>query len=248
MSVSSIESKILNALLDQYEKSKTFSGENKVFQTFKASVAKLFPKYADSAEYDFYVDVNAHLSALEKKNFITLQKEKSGKIKNAALNTDGKVLAEIYAYLHRTPRKEMQADLLSVIESYSDGTDSLLQSFLAEQKSRIKKNKNAEHFKSDIKEFSDVLCGVKEVIANEDEIFIRDFSARLYGDSKRFEKLESAVISILTDYGDYDDKETVLSEYGIVKTPTYERRHRFFNPVVKRNNRCGSIWRSRCHG
>ena len=229
-----IESKILNALLDQYEKSKTFSGENKVNQNFKISVGKLFPKYNDSAEYDFYSEMNAICAELEKKNFITVQKEKSGKIKTVTLNQNESILSAIYDYLHRTPRKETQSDLLNLLDEYADKTAdtvqeketasieiSPLKAFIAEQKFRIEQNKNVEHFNGDIKEFNDILKGMREVLANEEEVFVRDFSVRVYGDSKRFEKLQSAITSILVHYGDYEDKETALSEYGIVKTPTY---------------------------
>ena len=222
--MTAIESKILNTLLDQYEKSKTFSDENKVNQNFKIFVGKFFPKYNDSAEYDFYAELNAQVENLEKKNFVTAQKEKSGKIKSVTLNQNESVLSTIYTYLHRTPRKETQSDLIQVFEEFADKEkieNSPLQAFLEEQKSRIAQNKNIEHFTGDMQDFTDILKGVREVIANEDEIFVRDFSVRVYGDSKRFEKLQSAIISILVHYGEYDDKETVLAEYGIVKTPTY---------------------------
>lgn len=219
--MAAIESKILNALLDQYEKSKTFSGENKVSQNFKVSAGKLFPKYNDSAEYDFYTEVNSRIAELERKNFIIVQKEKSGKIKTVILNQSKCILSEIYTYLHRAPRKKTQTDLLEMLDFYSDCSDTPLQSFITVQKERIAQNKNVEHFNGDIQEFDDILKGAHEVLANEEEVFVRDFSVRVYGDSKRFEKLQSAITSILVHYGDYDDKETVLSEYDIVKTPTY---------------------------
>ncbi|MBQ7612351.1 MAG: hypothetical protein IJU92_04685 [Spirochaetaceae bacterium] len=81
-----------------------------------------------------------------------------------------------------------------------------------------------EHFDKetqDFAKFEDILKATRAVLQNEDETFIRDFSIKVFNDSKRFENLQSQVRSILTQYGDYDDKETVLSEYGIVKTPTY---------------------------
>ena len=39
------EKVILNDLLDRYERSKSFTGDNKVNQQFTVKLAKLFPKY-----------------------------------------------------------------------------------------------------------------------------------------------------------------------------------------------------------
>ena len=40
-----IQKKVLQSLLDTYEKSKTFMETNKVNQSFGISVAKVFPRY-----------------------------------------------------------------------------------------------------------------------------------------------------------------------------------------------------------
>ena len=80
-----IELKVLNELLDLYEKSKTFLGENKNHQTFKVSVSKLFPKYDDDSEFELYKEINQNLDLLQKKEFITTKAEKSGKIRSVSL-------------------------------------------------------------------------------------------------------------------------------------------------------------------
>ncbi len=80
-----IEQKLLNALLDSYEKSKTFIGENKNQQAFRIQISKLFPKYDDDSEYEFYKEINTALANLESKRFVKLQKEKSGKVKTVLL-------------------------------------------------------------------------------------------------------------------------------------------------------------------
>lgn len=50
-----VQKKVLNKLLDSYEKSKTFQGENKVNQSFIVEISKLFPRYNDDAEYEFFL-------------------------------------------------------------------------------------------------------------------------------------------------------------------------------------------------
>ena len=49
---------ILNLLLDKYERSKSFTGDNKVEQRFSVKIATLFPKYGDEAEYDLFNALN----------------------------------------------------------------------------------------------------------------------------------------------------------------------------------------------
>ena len=46
--------KVLEQLLDSYERSRTFRGDNQVSQKFSVSVGKIFPKYNDDAEYDYF--------------------------------------------------------------------------------------------------------------------------------------------------------------------------------------------------
>ena len=65
MDIEKIKQKTLHKLLDQYEKSKTFTGNNQVNQSFSKRVGELFPKYVDDSEYDFFCDVNEALKALE---------------------------------------------------------------------------------------------------------------------------------------------------------------------------------------
>ncbi len=49
---------VLECLLDSYERSRTFRGDNQVSQTFSVSVGKLFPEYNDDAEYDYFCQIN----------------------------------------------------------------------------------------------------------------------------------------------------------------------------------------------
>ena len=60
-----IQRKVLNHLLDLYEQSKTFMGQNKLTQSFSVEVGKLFQKYEDDAEYDYFCEVNDALEELE---------------------------------------------------------------------------------------------------------------------------------------------------------------------------------------
>ena len=105
-----IESKILNALVDSFEKSKTFTGDNKNNQSFKVQISKIFPKYNDDAEYDFYKEVNTNLELLNGKGFIKYKAERSGKIKDVFLKQEA--IDDIYEYLKRIPKANINNKLL----------------------------------------------------------------------------------------------------------------------------------------
>ena len=94
-------------------------------------------------------------------------------------------------------------------------------SYAREQMLRIERNKNVEYFDGDMEAYADMLRMTREVLTNEDECFIRDFSIRLFSDSKKAETYRSKVESLLFSYGDYADKNSILEEQGILKTPAY---------------------------
>lgn len=237
-----IEGKVINALLDLYENSKTFIGQNKTNQNFKVSPSKLFKKYDDDAEYDFYKNVNSHLTNLENKNFVFCKKEKSGKVKEVFLNYKECDINLIYDYVGRKNKHNTNDEIFAILEKFekmcfdeenfaaeknltssenSHTPFTPLLSYIKNQKENILQNKSILFFNGDIAEFKDVLFATKEILQNSNEILIRELSVKLFNNSKRLEELENKIRSLLYKYGEYDDKDTVFEEHNIIKTPTY---------------------------
>ena len=105
--------KILNTLIDKYERSATFRGESKVKQSFSADPAKLFPKYSDEGEYDYFISVNQDIRDLEKAGYVRC----SGinlRIDTVVLNTD--MIGDIYRELGRRAKKDSIAELKEFLE------------------------------------------------------------------------------------------------------------------------------------
>lgn len=217
-----IELKVLNELLDLYEKSKTFLGENKNHQTFKVSVSKLFPKYDDDSEFELYKEINQNLDLLQKKGFITTKAEKSGKIHSVSLEENA--IEQVYEYINRKSKADINKQLTELWDKYKDLQEesfSPLLEYIKEQQSRISTNKAVQFFYESFVDYEDLLNAVKAVLSNQNEIFIRELSVKLFNNSKRLETIENTIRSLLYKYGEYDDKETVLEEHNIIKTPTY---------------------------
>ncbi len=76
---------VLNELLDKYERSRSYLGENRVSQSFAVTMAKKFPRYADDSEYDFFREINDSLLEIEEESVIRLEYEKNGTIKKLFL-------------------------------------------------------------------------------------------------------------------------------------------------------------------
>lgn len=208
---------ILNCLLDKYERSKSFTGDNKRGQSFSVKLIKLFPKYDDEAEYDLYISINEAIAELERCEYISLLKKKNGVIDSVTLNTHK--LNDIYAFISRIPKSDTNERLLHLLTMYANKNE-VLAGYCQSQIERIQSNKKAEYFDGDFTEYENILKAVSEIFDNSEETYIRDFSAKVYyGDSKVFEKIKHKVTRLLFQYGDFPQEETILEDLNIVKNP-----------------------------
>lgn len=225
-----LQRKVLEHLLDSYERSKTFQGENQVNQSFSVNIGKLFPRYHDDAEYDYFCQVNEAMEELGNVSLVALEYERRGILKKVRLNPER--LDECYALLGRTPRRQEQQELIEVWEKLflwesgvdtEEGTEKLLplHRYIEAQRIRIGKNQNVEHYDHNLQEYRDLLLAAKAVLENQEEVFIRNFSMKLFHDSKRVEQLAPKLEGLLYQYGEFQEKGAVLEECGVVHTPTY---------------------------
>ena len=212
-----IQSKTIHSLLDKYEKSKTFLGKNQINQKFSRRINELFPRYNDDAEYDYFCDVNEALKELQKIGLIILRFQRADIIKSVELNV--LQLQQCYEFVNRESKKEEHAWILEVMSQFQECV--VLDKYFDTQRVKISKNQKVEYFDGNKQDFLDLLTLVKLICANEEEQFIRDFSIRHFSDSKRVGALANKAQALMYQHGEYQNKESVLEECGIVKTPTY---------------------------
>ena len=210
------EKQILNVLLDKYEGSKSFIGTNQVNQSFTCKVDQLFPKYEDNSEYDLYCAVNEGVQFLEREGFVTTKKMKNGVVKSVTLNVGA--IGKAYEYLGRIPKSDTVSDLKRLLIHYKDG-NYVLRSYCNRQLERLAANKSVEFFDDDLDVYESILKVITKITEVKGETFERDFSIQVLGDSKAFEKIRSKVVSLLYEYGDFPDKDTLLADLNIVKNP-----------------------------
>ncbi len=216
------ESAILNTLLDQYERSKSFVGANMHNQSFSKKITDLFPDYEDDAQYELFCAVNEQVQELERVSVITVKRRKRGKIETdviSSVSLNLEKLSEAYKLLGRQPKSDRNEEILAILNRYIDSTP-LLHNFCTEQIDRIGCNKKPQ-YSDDLVKLEEILRVLSQIESVDEEVFIRNFSVRVLGDSKALEKIRTAVESILCEYGDYSDREHVLENLNVVSNPGY---------------------------
>lgn len=213
-----MKKKLLNKLIDKYETSKSFIGQNKVNQKFTINPSKLFPKYSNDAEVEFFSDLNESIHDLEKSELVSVDWLRGGVAGSVSLNIRN--LDAAYKYVCRLPRKQIQERVLSILNECQESAGKLLSDFILAQKKRIELNQDIEYYNSNEDDFKDLIRAVDFIQKNEDEILIRNASLALFKDSKRLETMTSTIESLMRKYGDYEGCEDILSECNVVKTPT----------------------------
>ncbi len=113
------DKKILNSLLDSYENSLLFTGENKVNINidFPFNKKKL-PAYFDESSYE-YESIHSAMRELEEKGYIRIVWKKGKEnhiISKVVLNT--MQLDNVYQYVKRIPKSNLISSNIALLEEY----------------------------------------------------------------------------------------------------------------------------------
>ncbi|MDD4493168.1 MAG: DUF2220 family protein [Eubacteriales bacterium] len=216
--ISKQERIILNKLLDKFEKSKSFIGDNKVKQRFSIKILSLFSQYDDHSNYEVFQSVNEAIDILVRKGLIYATINSAKVCSEVSFNLDE--IKSAYAYLGRVQKKDLNNSILELLDNYKDKNE-ILKRFCEAQIERINTNRPIQVFNGDLREFESILIAGDELLKIDSETFARDFSVRIFKDSKIFDRISSKVVNMLFEYGDFPEKEQVLANLNIVRNPTY---------------------------
>lgn len=212
------QEKLLNRLIDSYEKSRTYMGTNKNRQHFTIEISKLFPEYADESDFSSFKKINSDMQELEDIRFISLKIRSGEMIDKAELNVP--LLDNIYNFLGRKPKKDTYAEALELFDKYK-GFDPVLDSFCEEQTANIRANKSVKFLSAsgDHTELENILIALKEIRNIQSETFYRDFSVKVYGDSKTFDSIADKVVGVLCRFDESANEDSVLADLNLIKNP-----------------------------
>lgn len=220
--------KILNALLDSYENSRLFTGENKrnISIDFPFHKKKI-PAYFDESSYE-YERIHSSMQELEEQGYIRIV-WKRGKenhiISKVVLNTEQ--VEQAYEYVNRVPKTDLALTTITLLQECRGSCDTpVCQKFMTYLLERLDSNRT-------VKEYIDLenteatkllLRGVFEIERNEKQCYLREFSIKVFHDSKMLQSMSGRLGKIFRTFGeDTEEKDfaQILAEYGIYHTPNY---------------------------
>ncbi len=220
--------KILNSLLDSYENSLLFTGENKVNINidFPFNKKKL-PAYFDESSYE-YESIHSAMRELEEKGYIRIVWKKGKEnhiISKVVLNTAQ--LDRVYQYVKRVPKSDLILSNIALLEKYRSLYDTpVCQRFTDYILERLRGHQTVKEYidLEDCGKTGLLLKGIFEIERNQKQCYIREFSITVFRDSKILEHIGSRLGKIFRNFGeDFADKDIaeILAEYGIYHTPNY---------------------------
>lgn len=221
---------ILNRLLDKFERSKLYLGEDTLNRRVLLKMNKReFPEY-DVEVSDIRELVNSIVKELSEKNildFSWFKYEKNNIIEKVWLRTDN--IEEAYREAARAPKSARTDTILNLVRDYKEHvTAAWIGSFLEDAESCIAARKSLSPLlPDDEKSAKAVLDALKAINDKGDEECLeRVFSIRCFGDSKCFERnVRKRVVGIVNKYltkegrnSENQSDDEILAQIGIVKS------------------------------
>ena len=218
------EEKILKYLVDNYRKSKKDTGDNKTNRRTQVKPEKLYKKYnSNDGDFEEISKFNQAVECLSKLGFIYSVKETFGTQIQCIFLVDEHIqdaeqyLAERCGYVS----KDMQIEKLrNLVDTYKNA------SLICQKEcARLLKNIAERKVPKNIDELDDVLKAVAFIEKNPEELYMREMSMKVYGDSKYFENITlQPVCSMFRKYLKQNIKEgdlldEILLLYHIAREP-----------------------------
>ncbi|MGL5435360.1 MAG: Wadjet anti-phage system protein JetD domain-containing protein [Lachnospiraceae bacterium] len=220
------DKKILNDLLDSYEKSLLFTGKNKVnIRISFPFTVKRVPEYFDESSL-VYEELHIKLRELEQKGFIHIVWKRENHIVGKVILQESQV-EEIYRFLKRKPKADSVGNTLQLLDDISvTCITPVCSSFIGWLCARIREDEPVKEYidlaqPDKTRQLLQALCHIEE---NKDGCYIREFSIRHFGDSKVLEPLLGLIGKVMRRFGSRFaemDIYAILAEYFIYHTPNY---------------------------
>lgn len=217
------EEKILTYLVENYRRSKKDLGNNKTNRRTQVKPDKIYKRYtSNDGDFREISQIDDTVLELSKKGMITYEVESFGmQIKNIYL-VDEKIL-EIEQYLiekYGYVSKDTQINTLHSLVDRYENTSLICQKECAVLAESIKNRKIPKN----IDELDNIFKALSFIENNQESLYIREVSMKVYGDSKFFEtQTLQPVCNILHKYSDQalEDKllDEILLNYHISKEP-----------------------------
>ena len=222
------QEKLLNALLDRYERSKTHEGNNLVSQNFAIDPIVIWSEYvSDFADVEQVKDFETEMRYLESIGLITIREKDGAIVKLVACSEK---LTDYYDLLQRKRKKDVIQEQIAFFKKWGKTGKALITSFCNEQLERISTGKKPIYT---VEVCEKILQILDFVLENKEELLERELSILLLADSKVFEeKYRNKICKIFSTYMDFSEKlagiddareqeKVILEEFNIYTNPSY---------------------------
>ncbi len=219
---------ILQGLLDKYENSLLSKGNNvKTIHIEFKFTKKTLPEYFNISSTAFD-DIHTCMNKLEDYGLIRIIWEdgRPGHVIDRVRLIDTE-LSKAYKYLGRIPKSVIECEAVSFIKRYIDGiSDGVVFRFSKYITSRLQEHKSVKEYLdiTDLNDVSNLFKAIANMELNQSTLYIRQFSVRVFNDSKAFETLLPRSLKVFRKFGDGMESmqdDDILAEYHIYRTPNY---------------------------
>jgi chaperonin cofactor prefoldin len=216
-----LEILILNELLNRYERSiLAKSGSNRNLKiTIKAS-DPILKNYWSEDSYLYRDQIEMSLDVLAKKAFIIVKTDANKELESIQL--DISMISNVYEFLKRSNPKDGVHSVIQYLSSLETQVE-FISNFSEKIIERLKSFQSVTSYFDTLESLKQYIYTIQEMYKLEEDTLKRNFSKRIFNDSKMFEKIENKICKIIREFDDFDDvdNDKILENYHIVKTPTF---------------------------
>lgn len=228
MTLSDYQNKILEKLLDKYERSKQPYDSTEKLRAIMIKPADIYKDYdSDYSDIDEQSEFETDISELVNEEYITIRR-KEKIISRIVLNVDS--LDKIYILMKREPRKLAIQNEINLYKEWI-GKNELISRYCTHQIELLESGKTAKY---KIKVAENLLRLLEFVLSNRQMILERELSIAVFGDTKIFEKeYRNKLLYVLKTYGNYND---LISEIEEEKDNEKEEREEIEHSILEELN------------
>lgn len=228
MTLSDYQNKILEKLLDKYERSKQNYDSTEKLRAIMIKPTDIYKDYdSDYSDIDEQSEFETDISELVNEEYITIRR-KEKIISRIVLNVDS--LDKIYTLMKREPRKLAIQNEINLYKEWI-GKNELISRYCTHQIELLESGKTAKY---KIKVAENLLRLLEFVLSNRQMILERELSIAIFGDTKIFEKeYRNKLLYVLKTYGNYND---LISEIEEEKDNEKEEREEIEHSILEELN------------
>lgn len=236
-----IRKKLLVKLLEKYFNSRSFTeGSERAKPALSLSeINTIVKRKEERFQYggknpstndpEFLEEINAILEKMQEDGFVTLVKNKKDNMLYSKIYLVKEKVDEICSESGYESKEKIEKRLEEILDKYKG--EIILDDFIDEQKENLKLHKTVKYSSVkgnvDFERFENILKGVKAVVNQTKEIYMRNLSTDIYKDSKLLETIINPICDIITTYSKADEfknlesNDDLLRYLNILKNESY---------------------------